>query len=241
MLVTPETHQSAMGPNFAVAESASESYSVTADFRESLLVKLWPVQASELSAGGGGEGNGGGGLGEGGGGEGDGGGGLGDGDGGLGGGDGGSGGDGGEAGGGSLQQASLHFAESDFFLFAEEHDLVHFFWFDWLHHFVALFWSFFLHVFVSLSAVQSFGDGAEAKSTGNHCGGTALISDWRAWAAVELDEIDGLMVLVPVVPVSTRPCQLWRGVVRSPGWIAVSSWAEDQSYTVQAQHACSEE
>ena len=84
MLVTPETHQSAMGPNFAVAESASESYSVTADFRESLLVKLWPVQASELSAGGGGEGNGGGGLGEGGGGEGDGGGGLGDGGGGLG-------------------------------------------------------------------------------------------------------------------------------------------------------------
>eukprot|EP00964_Phaeocystis_antarctica_P056391 scaffold33265_cov58-Phaeocystis_antarctica.AAC.6 len=31
------------------------------------------------------------------------------------------------------------------------------------------------------------------------------------------------MVLVPVVPASTRPCQLWRGVVRSPGWNA-DSW-----------------
>ena len=56
----------------------------------------------------------------------------------------------------------------------------------------------------------------EARSTANHCGGTPLLSDWRAWA-VELDEIDGLLVLVPVVRVSTRPCQLWRGVVRSAG------------------------
>ena len=124
------------------------------------------------------------------------------------------------------------------------HSLVHFFfWLPPRHALTTFFCSFFLHVFLSLSAVQSFGDGAEAKSAGNHCGGTALISDWRAWAVVELglDEFKKLMVLVPVVPVSTRPCQLWRGVVRSPGWIAVSSWAEDQSYTVQAQHACSEE
>ena len=51
----------------------------------------------------------------------------------------------------------------------------------------------------------------EAKSTANHCGGTALLSDSRAAWAVELglDEIHGLMVLVPVVP---RPCQLERGV-----------------------------
>ena len=133
----------------------------------------------------------------------------------------------------------MQFAGSDFFLCV--HSLVHFFfWLPPRHALTTFFRSFFLHVFLSLSAVQSFGDGAEAKSTGNHCGGTALISDWRAWA-VELDEIDGLMVLVPVVRVSTRPCQLWRGVVRSPGWNAVSSWAEDQSYTVQAQHACSEE
>ena len=34
---------------------------------------------------------------------------------------------------------------------------------------------------------------------------------------------NGLMVLVPVVPASSRPCQLWRGVVRSPGWNA-DSW-----------------
>ena len=156
-----------------------------------------------------------------------------------GGGAGGGGGEGGEDGEGGPQQASLQFAESDFFFFlVVEHNPMHFcFLFGGMHHFVTFFRSHFLHVFLSflsLSAVQFFGDGAEAKSTGNHCGGTALISDWRAWA-VELDEIDGLMVLVPVVPVSTRPCQLWRGVVRSRGWNADrwSSWAEDQSYTVQ--------
>ena len=57
------------------------------------------------------------------------------------------------------------------------------------------------------------GTTSEAKSTGNHCGGTLLLSAWRAsWAAeLRLDEINGLMVLVPVVPASTRPCQLWRG------------------------------
>ena len=64
------------------------------------------------------------------------------------------------------------------------------------------------------------GTALKAKSIGNHCGGTALLSDWRAAWAVELglDEIHGLMVLVPVVP---RPCQLERGVVRRPGWKAV--------------------
>jgi len=51
----------------------------------------------------------------------------------------------------------------------------------------------------------------EAKSTGNHCGGTARLSDWRAWAIeLGLDEIHGLMVLVPVVPARMRPCQLKR-------------------------------
>ena len=57
------------------------------------------------------------------------------------------------------------------------------------------------------------GTALKAKSIGNHCGGTALLSDWRAAWAVELglDEIHGLMVLVPVVP---RPCQLERGVRR---------------------------
>ena len=173
---------------------------------------------------GGGLGGSGGGVGGGsGGGEGDGGGGLGEGDGGLGGGDGGSGGDdgeGGEAGGGILQQASLQFTESDFLLFVVvEHNFLQFFFLlGRLHHLVTLFWSFFLHVFfeLSLSAVQFFGDGAEAKSTGNHCGGTALISDWRAWAVeLGLDEMNGFMVLVPVVPASTGPCQLcgetWSG------------------------------
>ena len=54
----------------------------------------------------------------------------------------------------------------------------------------------------------------EAKSTANHCGGTALLSDWRAWAVeLGLGEINGLMVLVP----GTRPCQLERGVVRDTG------------------------
>ena len=47
----------------------------------------------------------------------------------------------------------------------------------------------------------------EARSTANHCGGTALLSDWRAWAVeLGLGEINGLMVLVP----GTRPCQLER-------------------------------
>ena len=57
------------------------------------------------------------------------------------------------------------------------------------------------------------GTALKAKSIGNHCGRTALLSDWRAAWAVELglDEIHGLMVLVPVVP---RPCQLERGVRR---------------------------
>ena len=51
----------------------------------------------------------------------------------------------------------------------------------------------------------------EARSTANHCGGTARLSDWRAWA-VELGsfEINGFVVPVPV----RTPCQFWRGVVR---------------------------
>ena len=90
----------------------------------------------------------------------------------------------------------------------------------------------------------------EAKSTANHCGGTALLSDWRAWAVeLGLDEIDRLIVLVPVVRVSTRPCQLWRGVVRSPGWnrrqMDLRHHGPKTKVTrcrgVQAQHACSEE
>ena len=58
----------------------------------------------------------------------------------------------------------------------------------------------------------------EAKSTGNHCGGTPLLSDWRAaWAAeLGLDEINGSMVLVPA---RTRPCQLERGEVS--GWRSI--------------------
>ena len=72
MSVTPEMHQPAMAPYFAVAASASESYSLAAAFRSALLVKVWPVQAA---TGGGGDGDrgrglGGGGEGEGGGGEG---------------------------------------------------------------------------------------------------------------------------------------------------------------------------
>jgi hypothetical protein len=64
MSVMAETHQSAMGPYVAMAEAAFESNSVTAVFREALLVKVW-VQApvgGEVG-GGGGEGGGGGGLG----------------------------------------------------------------------------------------------------------------------------------------------------------------------------------
>ena len=72
MSVTPETHQPAMAPYFAVAAAASESYSVAAAFRSALLVKVsWLVQPGGGEGGGLGEGGGG----EGGGGEGDGGGG----------------------------------------------------------------------------------------------------------------------------------------------------------------------
>ena len=88
----PETHQSAMGPYFAMAEAAFELNSVTAVFRKALVVKVfWVVQATSGRLG-----DGGGGLGDGGGGEGECGGGLGEGDGGGGEGDGGGGeGDGG--------------------------------------------------------------------------------------------------------------------------------------------------
>ena len=93
MSVTSETHQSAMGPYFSMAEATSALYAVTADCREALLVKVFlPVQATggRLGDGGGGDGKGDGGGGEG---EGEGGGGLGDGGGceGLGGGSGGEG------------------------------------------------------------------------------------------------------------------------------------------------------
>ena len=87
MLFTSETHQSAMEPYFAMAAAAFESNSVTAVFREPLLVKvLRPVQADWLVGGGDGDGGGGLGLvgGDGDGGEGLGGGGDGDGGGGLG-------------------------------------------------------------------------------------------------------------------------------------------------------------
>ena len=81
MSVMAETHQSAMGPYFAMAEAAFELNSVTAVFREALLGKVSTMQAGVGSEGevegGGGDGEGGGGEGEGGGGEGDGGGGLG--------------------------------------------------------------------------------------------------------------------------------------------------------------------
>ena len=58
----------------------------------------------------------------------------------------------------------------------------------------------------------------EARSTANHCGGTLLLSDWRAAWEVELglDEINGSMVLVPA---RTRPCQLERGEVS--GWRSI--------------------
>ena len=47
MSVMPETHQSAMGPYFAMAEAAFELNSVTAVFREALVVKVfWVVQAT---------------------------------------------------------------------------------------------------------------------------------------------------------------------------------------------------
>ena len=74
MSVMAETHQSAMGPYFAMAEAAFELNSVTAVFREALLVKVSTMQASGEGEveGGGGDGEGGGGEGEGGGGDGDG-------------------------------------------------------------------------------------------------------------------------------------------------------------------------
>ena len=52
MSVTPETHQPAMAPYFAVAAAAFESYSVAAVFKEALSVKV------EVQAGGEGEGGG---------------------------------------------------------------------------------------------------------------------------------------------------------------------------------------
>ena len=57
MSVTPETHQPAMAPYFAVAAAASESYSLAAAFRSALLVKVWPVQAGGEGEGGGVEGD----------------------------------------------------------------------------------------------------------------------------------------------------------------------------------------
>ena len=84
MSVMAETHQSAMGPYVAMAKAAFESNSVTAVFREPLLVKVWVQAPVGEVEGGGGEGDGGGGEGDGGGGEGEGGGGEGDGGGGEG-------------------------------------------------------------------------------------------------------------------------------------------------------------
>ena len=92
MSVTPETHQLAIAPYFAVAAAAFELYSVAAFCREALSANV------EMQAGGEGEGEGGGGEGEGGeGGEGEGGGG------GLGGGGGGGLGEGGGEGGGEIR------------------------------------------------------------------------------------------------------------------------------------------
>jgi len=50
-----------------------------------------------------------------------------------------------------------------------------------------------------------------AESTGSHCGGTALLSDRRAWA-LELgaDEILVMMALLPAAPGRTRPCAGWK-------------------------------
>tara|TARA_B100000795_G_scaffold213277_1_gene166939 strand:- start:16 stop:270 length:255 start_codon:yes stop_codon:yes gene_type:complete len=62
MSVTPETHQSAMGPYFAVAAASFESNSVTAVFKSALSAK----QPGDKGGKDGGEGAGGGGLGEGG-------------------------------------------------------------------------------------------------------------------------------------------------------------------------------
>ena len=97
MSVMAETHQSAMGPYFAMAVVGLALNAWTAVCREALVVKVfWVVQATSggLGEGGGSKGDGGGGLGDGGGG--DGGGGLGDGGDGAG-GDGGGDGDGGDS------------------------------------------------------------------------------------------------------------------------------------------------
>ena len=62
MSVMAETHQSAMGPYFAMAEAAFELNSVTAVLRESLVVKVSTMQACVGSEGevegGGGDGDG---------------------------------------------------------------------------------------------------------------------------------------------------------------------------------------
>jgi hypothetical protein len=80
MSVMAETHQSAMGPYFAMAAVGFELNSQAAVCREALVVKVSTMQAGEGEGGSGegGEGDGGGGEGDGGGGEGDGGGWLGD-------------------------------------------------------------------------------------------------------------------------------------------------------------------
>ena len=51
MSVMAETHQSAMGPYFAMAEAAFELNSVTAVFREALLGKVSTMQAGVGSEG----------------------------------------------------------------------------------------------------------------------------------------------------------------------------------------------
>ena len=69
-----------------------------------------------------------------------------------------------------------------------------------------------------VGGVDGMGDGAdgfgsplEAKSTGNQCGGTALLSNRRAWAVtLGRDEVRESMVLVPAAPARTRPCARWK-------------------------------
>ena len=61
-----------------------------------------------------------------------------------------------------------------------------------------------------------FGSSLEAKSTGNHCGGTALLSNLRAWAVtLGLDEVHESMVLVPAAPRTIGPVLLSAGRYRS--------------------------
>ena len=57
----------------------------------------------------------------------------------------------------------MQVAESDFFFFFE-HSCLHFFVFPFLHILTTLFRSFFVHDCLSLSAAQSFGDGAVASA-----------------------------------------------------------------------------